>query len=106
MPIVDLQSRLGINMDRWMLVQSGEQPYKRAARCHAFEKQLIECGDGIGQVRAKKECQLEYEDFYECMHRQKTHERLYAIRQQRDKLIKEGKYTPPAHHTGNNDESS
>lgn len=28
------------------------------------------------------------------------HERLYAIRQQRDKLIKEGKYTPPSHHTG------
>lgn len=28
------------------------------------------------------------------------HERLYAIRQQRDKLIKEGKYMPPSHHTG------
>uniref|UniRef100_A0A3P8QR74 NADH dehydrogenase [ubiquinone] iron-sulfur protein 5 n=1 Tax=Astatotilapia calliptera TaxID=8154 RepID=A0A3P8QR74_ASTCA len=115
MPFVDLQSRLGINLDRWLLLQSGEQPNKRAARCHAFEKEWIECSHGIGQTRAKKECQLEFEDFYECMHRQKTlhwlpiefrvhfkilHERLYAIRQQRDKLIKEGKYTPPSHHTG------
>ncbi|XP_039876838.1 NADH dehydrogenase [ubiquinone] iron-sulfur protein 5 [Simochromis diagramma] len=100
MPFVDLQSRLGINVDRWLLLQSGEQPNKRAARCHAFEKEWIECSHGIGQTRAKKECQLEFEDFYECMHRQKTHERLHAIRQQRDKLIKEGKYTPPSHHTG------
>uniref|UniRef100_A0AAX7UCT8 NADH dehydrogenase [ubiquinone] iron-sulfur protein 5 n=1 Tax=Astatotilapia calliptera TaxID=8154 RepID=A0AAX7UCT8_ASTCA len=72
MPFVDLQSRLGINLDRWLLLQSGEQPNKRAARCHAFEKEWIECSHGIGQTRAKKECQLEFEDFYECMHRQKT----------------------------------
>uniref|UniRef100_A0A3Q1F3K7 NADH dehydrogenase [ubiquinone] iron-sulfur protein 5 n=1 Tax=Acanthochromis polyacanthus TaxID=80966 RepID=A0A3Q1F3K7_9TELE len=72
MPFVDIQSRLGINVDRWLLLQSGEQPNKRAARCHAFEKEWIECSHGIGQTRAKKECQLEFEDFYECMHRQKT----------------------------------
>ena len=72
MPFVDLQSRLGINLDRWLLLQSGEQPNKRAARCHAFEKVWVECSHGIGQTRAKKECQLEFEDFYECMHRQKT----------------------------------
>lgn len=72
MPFVDLQSRLGIKLDQWILTQSGEQPYKRAARCHAFEKEWIECGHGIGHTRAKKECKLEFEDFYECMHRQKT----------------------------------
>lgn len=72
MPFVDLQSRLGIHLDRWLLLQSGEQPYKRAARCHAFEKEWIECSHGIGATRAKKECQLEFEDFYECMHREKT----------------------------------
>lgn len=55
-----------------MLLQSGNQPNKRAARCHAFEKEWIECAHGIGQTRAKKECQLEFEDFYECMHREKT----------------------------------
>ncbi|XP_012711111.1 NADH dehydrogenase [ubiquinone] iron-sulfur protein 5 [Fundulus heteroclitus] len=105
MPFVDVQSRLGINVDRWLLAQSGEQPHKRAARCHAFEKEWIECSHGIGQTRAKKECQVEFEDFYECMHRQKTHQRLYQIRQQRDKLIKEGKYTPPSHHSGTPDQS-
>lgn len=72
MPFVDLQTRLGINVDRWLLLQSGEQPSKAAARCHAFEKEWIECSHGIGFTRAKKECQLEFEDFYECMHRQKT----------------------------------
>lgn len=71
MPFVDLQSRLGINVDRWVLLQSGQQPNKRPARCHAFEKDWIECSHGIGQTRAKKECQVEFEDFYECMHRQK-----------------------------------
>ncbi|XP_061598102.1 NADH dehydrogenase [ubiquinone] iron-sulfur protein 5 [Cololabis saira] len=105
MPFVDLQSRLGINLDRWMVLQSGPQPHKRAARCHAFEKEWVECADGIGQIRAKKECKLEFEDFYECMHREKTHKRLYAIRQQRDKMIKEGTYTPPAAHTGKGEQT-
>ncbi|KAM4725254.1 NADH dehydrogenase [ubiquinone] iron-sulfur protein 5 isoform 1-T2 [Anableps anableps] len=105
MPFVDVQSRLGIDVDRWLLLQSGKQPYQRAARCHAFEKEWVECSHGIGQTRAKKECQVEFEDFYECMHRQKTHQRMYAIRQQRDKLIKEGKYTPPAHHAGQADQT-
>lgn len=71
MPFVDLQEKLGVNIDRWMLVQSGPQPYQRAARCHAFEKEWIECSHGIGQTRARKECRVEFEDFYECMHRQK-----------------------------------
>ncbi|KAF0024260.1 hypothetical protein F2P81_023062 [Scophthalmus maximus] len=72
MPFVDIQSRLGISIDHWLLVQSTKQPYKRASRCHAFEKEWIECSHGIGLTRAKKECQVEFEDFYECMHRHKT----------------------------------
>lgn len=76
MPFVDLQSKLGINLDQWIIAQSGEQPHKRASRCHAFEKEWIECAHGIGQTRAKKECKLEFEDFYECMHRQKTVNRI------------------------------
>lgn len=72
MPFLDLKSRLGVGLDRWLLLQSGEQPNKRAARCHAFEKEWVECSHGIGKTRATKECQLEFEDFYECMHRQKT----------------------------------
>uniref|UniRef100_A0AAX7T0J0 NADH dehydrogenase [ubiquinone] iron-sulfur protein 5 n=1 Tax=Astatotilapia calliptera TaxID=8154 RepID=A0AAX7T0J0_ASTCA len=87
MPFVDLQSRLGINLDRWLLLQSGEQPNKRAARCHAFEKEWIECSHGIGQTRAKKECQLEFEDFYECMHRQKT--RLQIVQNASARLLTE-----------------
>ncbi|XP_019726335.1 NADH dehydrogenase [ubiquinone] iron-sulfur protein 5 [Hippocampus comes] len=105
MPFVDLQSRLGVDVDRWLLLQSGPQPNQRAARCHAFEKELVECSHGIGATRAKRECRLEFEDFYECMHRQKLHKRLYTIRQQRDKMIKEGTYTPPAHHTGQSGQS-
>lgn len=31
------------------------------------------------------------------------HQRLHAIRQQRDKMVKEGTYTPPACHTGQGD---
>ncbi|XP_066531757.1 NADH dehydrogenase [ubiquinone] iron-sulfur protein 5 [Hoplias malabaricus] len=100
MPFIDLQSKFGISLDRWILAQSAEQPYRRASRCHAFEKDWIECSHRIGQTRAKKECKLEFEDFYECMHREKTFQRLHEIRKQKDKLIKEKSYTPPAHHTG------
>ncbi|XP_041811360.1 NADH dehydrogenase [ubiquinone] iron-sulfur protein 5 [Chelmon rostratus] len=103
MPFLDLKSRLGVGLDRWLLLQSGEQPNKRAARCHAFEKEWVECSHGIGKTRATKECQLEFEDFYECMHRQKTRARLYAIRQQRDKMVKEGTYTPPPSLSGQAD---
>ncbi|XP_026202720.1 NADH dehydrogenase [ubiquinone] iron-sulfur protein 5 [Anabas testudineus] len=105
MPLVDLQSRFGINLDRWILLQSGDQPNKHASRCHAFEKEYIECAHGIGQTRARKECKLEFEDFYECMHRQKTRARLHMIRQQREKMVKEGTYTPPSCHTGKADQS-
>lgn len=72
MPFWDLQDQLGINADKWMLHQSSEQPYKRAALCHAFEKEWIECASGIGQIRARKECGPEYEDFQECINRHKT----------------------------------
>ncbi|XP_006158658.1 NADH dehydrogenase [ubiquinone] iron-sulfur protein 5 [Tupaia chinensis] len=100
MPFLDVQKRLGINIDRWMTIQSGEQPHKLTSRCHAFEKEWIECAHGIGSIRAEKECKLEYDDFIECMVRQKTIKRMNAIRMQREKLIKEGKYTPPSHHSG------
>ncbi|KAL4629454.1 NADH dehydrogenase ubiquinone iron-sulfur protein 5 [Arapaima gigas] len=100
MPFVDLQEKLGVNLDRWLLTQSGPSLIHQAARCYAFEKEWIECSHGIGNTRARKECKLEFEDFYECMHRQKTFKRLYQIRTQRDKMIKEGTYTPPEHHTG------
>ncbi|XP_008301361.1 NADH dehydrogenase [ubiquinone] iron-sulfur protein 5 [Stegastes partitus] len=105
MPFVDLQSRLGIDLDRWLLLQSGEQPNKQVARCQVFEKEFVKCAHGIGLTRAMKECRLEYDDFFECLNRRKLHERLYQIRQQRDKLIKEGKYTPPPCHTDKHEDS-
>ncbi|XP_004453774.1 NADH dehydrogenase [ubiquinone] iron-sulfur protein 5 [Dasypus novemcinctus] len=100
MPFFDVQKRLGLNLDRWMTIQSAEQPYKLPSRCHAFEKEWIECAHGIGGIRAEKECKIEFDDFVECMLRQKTMSRMSAIKKQRDKLIKEGKYTPPPYHLG------
>ncbi|XP_010776294.1 NADH dehydrogenase [ubiquinone] iron-sulfur protein 5 [Notothenia coriiceps] len=72
MPFVDLQTRLGIDADKWLLNQSSLQPKQKAARCHTFEKDWIECSHNIGQTRSKKECQLELEDFNECLHKKKT----------------------------------
>ncbi|KAM3933248.1 NADH dehydrogenase [ubiquinone] iron-sulfur protein 5 [Leptodactylus fuscus] len=95
MPFLDLQNKLGINVDKWMLLQSSEQPFRKAARCHSFEKDWVECIHGIGNIRAKKECKLEYEDFLECMHRSKTMQRLSVIREQKEKLEKAGKYKAP-----------
>uniref|UniRef100_A0A9L0S0K2 NADH dehydrogenase [ubiquinone] iron-sulfur protein 5 n=2 Tax=Equus TaxID=9789 RepID=A0A9L0S0K2_HORSE len=103
MPFFDVQKRLGLNLDHWMTIQSAEQPHKIPGRCHAFEKEWIECAHGIGGIRAEKECKIEFDDFVECLLRHKTMKRLSAIRRQRDKLIKEGKYTPPPHHLGKED---
>uniref|UniRef100_A0A8C8BNH8 NADH dehydrogenase [ubiquinone] iron-sulfur protein 5 n=1 Tax=Otus sunia TaxID=257818 RepID=A0A8C8BNH8_9STRI len=100
MPFWDLQRQLGIDVDRFMLRQSMPQPYGKAAACHAFEREWVECGHGLGQTRARRECQPEYEDFMECMHRTKLAARLKTILEQREKLIKEGKYTPPDYHKG------
>nr|XP_020656284.1 NADH dehydrogenase [ubiquinone] iron-sulfur protein 5 [Pogona vitticeps]XP_020656285.1 NADH dehydrogenase [ubiquinone] iron-sulfur protein 5 [Pogona vitticeps] len=98
MPFIDFQELLGIDLDRWYLQLTGKQPYKQAARCHAFEKEWLECAEGIGELRAKNECKTELEDLRECMTMQKMSERIRMIREQKRKLIKEGKYTPPEHH--------
>ncbi|XP_055466720.1 NADH dehydrogenase [ubiquinone] iron-sulfur protein 5 [Psammomys obesus] len=100
MPFLDLQKKLGISLDRHFTYQSVEQPFKIPARCHAFEKEWIECAHAIGSTRAKTECKIEYEDFKECYLRHKTLRRMNAIRQQREKLMKEGKYTLPPYHSG------
>uniref|UniRef100_A0A8D2BA49 NADH dehydrogenase [ubiquinone] iron-sulfur protein 5 n=1 Tax=Sciurus vulgaris TaxID=55149 RepID=A0A8D2BA49_SCIVU len=76
MPFFDVQKRLGINLDRHLTIQSAEQPYKIPSRCHAFEKEWIECAHGIGNIRAQKECKIEYDDFVECLLRLKTYWRL------------------------------
>ncbi|XP_051052875.1 NADH dehydrogenase [ubiquinone] iron-sulfur protein 5-like [Phodopus roborovskii] len=95
-----MQKKLGISLDRHFTFQSVEQPYKIPARCHAFEKEWIECLHGIGTTRAKKECKIEYDDFKECYLQFKMTKRLNEIKRQRDKLIKEEKYTPPPHFVG------
>uniref|UniRef100_A0A670JTC7 NADH dehydrogenase [ubiquinone] iron-sulfur protein 5 n=1 Tax=Podarcis muralis TaxID=64176 RepID=A0A670JTC7_PODMU len=100
MPLLDLQNQLGIDVDRWLLVGSSKQPHKQATLCFAFQKEWLECSDGIGSVRAKKECQQEMEDLAECLSKKKMVKRMMAIQAQREKLIKEGKYTPPDNHSG------
>lgn len=69
MPFIDLQEKVGIDVDRWFTVQSAKQPYKRASVCHAFEKEWLECADGIGMTRAQRECKLEMEDLIECINK-------------------------------------
>ncbi|XP_043830555.1 NADH dehydrogenase [ubiquinone] iron-sulfur protein 5-like [Dromiciops gliroides] len=92
--------KLGINVDKWMTIISAEHPCKMLARCRAFEKEFIECAHGISMTQAKKECKLEYYDFIECLHRRKMVEPLVMVMKQKEKLMKEGKYTPPPHHWG------
>lgn len=72
MPFFDIQKKLGIDLDHWLSIQSAEQPHRIPSRCHAFEKEWIECSHGIGGIRARKECKIEYEDLLECLLRQKT----------------------------------
>uniref|UniRef100_A0A8C8S3V1 NADH dehydrogenase [ubiquinone] iron-sulfur protein 5 n=1 Tax=Pelusios castaneus TaxID=367368 RepID=A0A8C8S3V1_9SAUR len=83
-----------------MLYLSSKQLSRHATVCHVFEKDWIECASGIGQIRAHKECALEFEDLHECVTREKTLRRLMTIANQKKKLMKEGKYTPPDYHRG------
>lgn len=71
MPLLDLQNQLGINLDRWMLRLSSKQPFQQPSVCHTFEKEWLECSEGIGLTRAKEECRLEAEDLEECMTKRK-----------------------------------
>ncbi|KAG8451601.1 hypothetical protein GDO86_003701 [Hymenochirus boettgeri] len=102
MPFIDLQSKLGINVDKWLLLQSSEQPFRGVSLCHSFEKEWVECSSGIGKIRAQKECKLEYEDFMECLHRTKLRQRLKEIQGQKKQLEKEGKYKTPDFSKDNN----
>lgn len=71
MPFWGLQKQLGIDVDSWLVRQSMAQPHGQVSACHGFEREWVECGHGLGQTRARRECQLEYEDFLECMNRTK-----------------------------------
>lgn len=71
MPLVDFQAKLGIDVDKWLTTQSAKQPHQLASVCHVFEKEWLECSDGIGLTRAKKECKLEMDDLNECTTRLK-----------------------------------
>ncbi|XP_037693275.1 NADH dehydrogenase [ubiquinone] iron-sulfur protein 5-like [Choloepus didactylus] len=99
MPFSDVQKKLGLNIARWVTIQSAEQPYKLPSCCHAFEKEWIECAHGIGGIWAEKEHKIEFDDFIECMLQQKMMRRVSATKRQQ-KLIKEGKYMPPPHRLG------
>ncbi|KAG8519018.1 NADH dehydrogenase [ubiquinone] iron-sulfur protein 5 [Galemys pyrenaicus] len=90
---------MGLDLDRWMTIQSTEQPRKIPARCHDFEKEWTECAHGIGSIRAAEECEIEMHGFKECLLREKD-PHLNAIRRQKDKLIKARKYALPPHLSG------
>ncbi|XP_077991707.1 NADH dehydrogenase [ubiquinone] iron-sulfur protein 5-like [Glandiceps talaboti] len=62
--------------------------------CAQFEVDFLQCADGLGSKRAYVECYPEWEDFKECGNNEKKMLRRLAIRQQRDKLVKEGKWPP------------
>ncbi|XP_002737436.1 NADH dehydrogenase [ubiquinone] iron-sulfur protein 5-like [Saccoglossus kowalevskii] len=66
-------------------------------KCAGFEMDWLRCADGLGQKKAFVECDQEYADFIECGTDAKKRERLLAIRKQRDKLVKEGKYDKNHH---------
>lgn len=72
MAFIDFQKWVGIDVDQYNLIMSAKQPNGQAAKCHAFEKEWLECADGLGEIRAKRECKLELEDLHECMMLQKT----------------------------------
>ncbi|XP_033103286.1 NADH dehydrogenase [ubiquinone] iron-sulfur protein 5-like [Anneissia japonica] len=68
-------------------------------KCADFERDWMRCAKGLGYTRAFKECDFEYSDFIECVRDTKKNNRYIAIKKQRAKLIKEGKYTPPPYPT-------
>lgn len=99
MPLFDAQGRLGLNLDRWVTIQSA-QNHEIPGGCYTSEKEWRGCAPGIRGPRAEKEFETEFDDFVECLLRQKTMECLSDVRRQQDKLIKEEKYASPPPHVG------
>ncbi|XP_072045107.1 NADH dehydrogenase [ubiquinone] iron-sulfur protein 5-like [Amphiura filiformis] len=77
---------------KWM---KHDTPSGMTSRCDPFRADWLRCADGLNFGRAKAECRLELEDFLECLQCNKQQARQKAILQQRDRLMKEGKYTAP-----------
>ncbi|NWZ93755.1 NDUS5 protein, partial [Nesospiza acunhae] len=102
MPFWGLQKQLGIDVDTFLLRQSMPQPHGQAAVCHAFEREWVECGHGLGQHRARgkggqQDLPWGPPETSPCPWQT---QRLRTILEQRDRMIKQGKYTPPEHHMG------
>ncbi|XP_033644901.1 NADH dehydrogenase [ubiquinone] iron-sulfur protein 5-like [Asterias rubens] len=79
-------------------LQYPEVPILEKPRCSNLELDWLRCANGLGWNRAKKECKLELGDFLECCQGTKKVARVKTIMAQRDKLVSEGKYTPPPEH--------
>ncbi|XP_070555718.1 NADH dehydrogenase [ubiquinone] iron-sulfur protein 5-like [Ptychodera flava] len=80
----------GHNIREKFFMQNGHP----LSKCADFELDFLHCADGLGRKRALQECNQEWEDFIECGNNMKKSARRAAIREQRDKLVKEGKWPP------------
>ncbi|NXT81441.1 NDUS5 protein, partial [Zapornia atra] len=100
MPFWDLQQQLGIDVDRWLLRQTMPQPYSTAGACHAFEREWVDFGGlpgpALGTLYVLPDCTDPLIALCQA-------KRLRTILEQRDKMIKEGKYSPPDCHKGKED---
>uniref|UniRef100_A0A1X7V8E7 NADH dehydrogenase [ubiquinone] iron-sulfur protein 5 n=1 Tax=Amphimedon queenslandica TaxID=400682 RepID=A0A1X7V8E7_AMPQE len=67
-------------------------------RCYSFWDDYMKCMKAIGgggkKLPPMDSCQLEKEDYLECLHHRKIAMRMQVIEAQRQKLIKEGKWPP------------
>ncbi|XP_038056931.1 NADH dehydrogenase [ubiquinone] iron-sulfur protein 5-like [Patiria miniata] len=79
-------------------LQYPESPVLEKPRCADLELDWLRCADGLGWKRAKKECKVEMEDFWECAQGTKKMARYHTILKERKKQMAEGKYTPPPEH--------
>ncbi|ELW67199.1 NADH dehydrogenase [ubiquinone] iron-sulfur protein 5 [Tupaia chinensis] len=93
MPFSDVQKRLGLNGDHWVTIQSSEQSHKLPSQCHALEKEWIECAHGIDTEREYKR---EFEDFIDCMVRQKKIKHVRACHQTAEEKAIKGRKVQPS----------
>ncbi|CAB4021630.1 Hypothetical predicted protein [Paramuricea clavata] len=61
-------------------------------RCFQFWQELVDCFGKHGRYGQHTKCVQQKEDYDECLHHRKLSARLERIREEKSKLIKEGKW--------------
>ncbi|KXJ27884.1 NADH dehydrogenase [ubiquinone] iron-sulfur protein 5 [Exaiptasia diaphana] len=64
------------------------------SRCSPFWEELMACAQRVGRRDQWNACRVHRDDYIECLHHKKLYTRIERIKNEKERLIKEGKWPP------------